>query len=892
MEREDRNARATSRKLKEIVLAGIEAMAVCRDMPDEVIQLANRELRLAEPKQRGRRYGLSMGLDHMFGLRHSTHFDVGCPSAWKGPFRFLLRYHPEKSMTFIVDLLEHCTEWYAHPRFHDPHVGTPPEVVLIEGHGGARRVWCDERLWFLYRGGSVAPDVLRCALMALEHWLLEQCEADRRTVPAHLDFLLRKTTSAAVVSVVASVVTAHPRLGAAAALALLRTPAFVLLDRARMAREQMGMAAFLGAGPGLDYWDRFFQQERRDSNRLPHRTRDLEWVSIQLQAKRDTATEVERIIDAHRAAVAGSTEPQEVELWQLALHRMDLRRYRAVVEPRPEMKGLAAEAAKAGSVLYELGPPEPNVQEMLKRESDARAPQIVLMNLLGWSLGVFDPTLSSTSDPRLWRDYLAAARSMAAPPRNMDGRGIVAAICVRDHWDELDEAARAWCLERVCATIASAPASHDFDRMALNPMSGAGPSAWAIGALPGRALTAQQQSTARTALANALTHPIEDVVLSACRSIGEVVWAADRPLALHCANALAGSLTRLLALHEAEEARPYRDRRPVEELEDELRPETRAALLGPLSSDYRAIEHVAPAGWLGARRLLSLMYILANATEEPLAHRIYRSAAEMVAATWRGREHRRHGGHDEDEEEQLDLPPQIQQPLDRLLELFVLRLPPTEAIEILKPMIDFTNESPGWSKFAVWGLCGRSEELKRESAFWPLWQAFADEIRRADWLPSIDEEHPNGDEVGLVRAIFLGGFGRDGLRHWKGLDGGHASRVHSFFDSLPPSSTVLESYVRFLFEIGEQSLPDAFIRLSAHLQRSGARATEQLRGRNSTVFMVETMLRRHVYGRPVALKMRPELRDAVILLLDALIDAGSSAAYLMRDDFVTPLPAA
>lgn len=45
-----------------------------------------------------------------------------------------------------------------------------------------------------------------------------------------------------------------------------------------------------------------------------------------------------------------------------------------------------------------------------------------------------------------------------------------------------------------------------------------------------------------------------------------------------------------------------------------------------------------------------------------------------------------------------------------------------------------------------------------------------------------------------------------------------AHHVHALFEDLPPSSTVLDDYVRFLYHIGEQSLPEAFVRIAKRLQ--------------------------------------------------------------------------
>jgi hypothetical protein len=97
---------------------------------------------------------------------------------------------------------------------------------------------------------------------------------------------------------------------------------------------------------------------------------------------------------------------------------------------------------------------------------------------------------------------------------------------------------------------------------------------------------------------------------------------------------------------------------------------------------------------------------------------------------------------------------------------------------------------------------------------------------------------------------------------------------------------VLDNYVRFLYHIGEQSLPMSFQRIANRMQ---AGDTESMVCTENTVFMLETLLRRHVYGRPMELKKDRELRESVLYLLDTLVEAGSSGAYRMRDDFVTPV---
>jgi len=50
----------------------------------------------------------------------------------------------------------------------------------------------------------------------------------------------------------------------------------------------------------------------------------------------------------------------------------------------------------------------------------------------------------------------------------------------------------------------------------------------------------------------------------------------------------------------------------------------------------------------------------------------------------------------------------------------------------------------------------------------------------------------------------------------------------------------------------------------------------------------EVILAQHVHTASATVKANPALREAVLIILDLLVERGSSAAFRMRDDFVTP----
>lgn len=214
----------------------------------------------------------------------------------------------------------------------------------------------------------------------------------------------------------------------------------------------------------------------------------------------------------------------------------------------------------------------------------------------------------------------------------------------------------------------------------------------------------------------------------------------------------------------------------------------------------------------------------------------------------------------------------------------MLRAAAADAAEIVAPIVDAVDRHPGKVQHFLLGLVGVEDREPNTQQFWNLWKLFADKVRRAPWRASIDREHVRAGEV--ISALFLGTSWKDGIRHWPSLDG-YAGYLDQLFEDLPACSIVLDDYVRFLYHIGERSLPGAFIRIMKRLQQADPR---RMLCKANTVYLLEILLRRHVYAMPLELKRQNDLRNAVLGLLDVLVENGSSAAFRMRDDFVTPLP--
>jgi hypothetical protein len=512
---------------------------------------------------------------------------------------------------------------------------------------------------------------------------------------------------------------------------------------------------------------------------------------------------------------------------------------------------------------------------------DASAARFAEMNArLGvgvWGLQAFRHE-TGKYDPSQWAAKLDQARSMEPETDHQDGSrhgpGFVAAVCIRDHWDEMSSDQRDWCIDVVCSEVMRhAEQSDHMERMQRNSMAADRPSAFVLTLLLGKALPEPQMLRVRQAFAAALTHPVDEVRMYATWSIDETFWAADRAIALRCVNAIATEAALIDKAWVAEENRPYDERRDLGEIITEARTSVRANfwLDGAIAEDAHSTADITER--FGADATTRMLIILGRVPQDPLAIAAFARASKTLVSWWKSgdaRDHRR------------DRNFHIESEVSERLQEFLLRTSRDAAREVLGPVLGAIDRHSRELQSLMQGLTGIQDSNPNTPQYWFLWELFADAVKRAKWVPHLGDEHPDGTE--LLSAIFLTAFWKDNVRHWRFLDG-YAHLVHALFEALPPTSIVLDDYVRFLYHIGERSLPEAFVRIADALRLGNA---QEMLERTNTVFLLEVLLQRHVYGRPLELKSDRRVREAVLSILDSLVETGSSAAFRMRDDFVTP----
>ena len=865
----------TVEEFRKIIFEGMEGMPAARGMPELVVSAAKDYLLCSEADlQQEWMYGRPLGQELRFGIKPTTSYGFLSASAYRGPFLTLLRHHRREGLGFIIEVFNHSAEWCAQRRVQSEYVEPHFDITLTFTDGTSRKQCGDPEFWNLYRGVS-GPYVLQSILMALEHWLLELAEARPHELDRVLLEILQKSDSAALTAVVASVATAFPHAVDETILVLLQSRPCIELDRHRLISESQA-SSMLGFISQLDVSNKAYEEERKKANARPHRQRDLEQVIVNLQ-RGPFASRVHELLDRYRSEMPPLEEQNETDrIWRLALHRMDLRQYTVtehIAEAPVDSEGLISSEDSRKYIRLDPNEPEPDVKEMVEQNASWLQAINARVGLSEWGRSVFDQKTSTIYDPAQWRQILQEAQAVGEDSDEEDdlyrgGPGIVSAVCIRDHWEEMSDDEREWCVDIICSEV-KRKGDHwnKSARIQEDSMSVDRRCAYVMPLLLGKSLSEAQRACVRQMLVLALTHAVDEVRWYAASGIGRYLWAIDRELAIRCVNVLATEAMLVQDEVDADSKRPRPDRfshgRPIDDIKAEFAPVVRECFdkEDGISDDaHRKFDSTREVGAEANRQVIA---ILGRAPTEPVAIEAFERLAHTLVGWW-----------DADKTERTPL---------GLLSDFLLRTSLEAAISILQPILDAIDRHPREVHGILRELIDFENCEPNTAQFWSLWKLFADKIRCAQWLAQIDDRHTSGTE--MVSAIFLGNLQKKEIRHWPSLEG-NAHHVHVLFEDLPPSSTVLDAYVRFLYNIGEQLLPDAFIRIANRLQEGDP---QQMMKTGDTVFHLEVLLQRSVYGRPMELKGQRDLREAVLSLLDLLVENGSSAAFRMRDDFVTPI---
>ncbi|MDJ0899703.1 MAG: ATP-binding protein [Xenococcus sp. MO_188.B8] len=270
-------------------------------------------------------------VEECFGV-YKYKFDFYPPSGARGPFQYLLKFHPKKGLDFILKLLNTTTTQYINsgldaPKQHSSELTEilPPIIIkqlTIQLNDGTRvNQYCSSRLWSGYRGISILPNLLQSALMALENWLISYTKyfQSQEELEWIFDYILRNTNSVMPTAVLASVATGFPAKLGRYALPLLRTAELYFMDTQRSVHDYKRDINWLGLR--RDALSRVCEEERRVASQRPWRQKTLETLAIDLQLLQLSKDDVFAAMDTIRSSA------HQNKLLHFLLQRIDTRNW-------------------------------------------------------------------------------------------------------------------------------------------------------------------------------------------------------------------------------------------------------------------------------------------------------------------------------------------------------------------------------------------------------------------------------------------------------------------------------------------------------------------------------------------------------------------------------------
>jgi hypothetical protein len=277
--------------------------------------------------------------------------------------------------------------------------------------------------------------------------------------------------------------------------------------------------------------------------------------------------------------------------------------------------------------------------------------------------------------------------------------------------------------------------------------------------------------------------------------------------------------------------------------------------------------------WFSCEVWPLILTMLLDQTGEKRARRFFGHLAKALAHLWSHK--KRHESRNYEAESALR----------GLFSEFSIACPADIAAELWTP---FFNSIPRYAR-EVAEVFERTiyteDRHRRDETFWRIWQDLAQHIVRCERFSELLlDEHSGLPKLASV-LLLDGVHWNKGVKHWEPLDG-HSEDIREFFEKVGISPRMCLAFITLLESAGNQTLmPDGIKWIAKHVR---ADETGTLLGNRTALLLLTRVLTPLVYGRTAGVRQSSTLRDAVLDVLNAMVDSGSSAAFRMREFLITP----
>lgn len=318
--------------LSEAIL-GHKYFIICEVVPELVLDLA--DLFWTYDGEKEESYRISLRVEPPFSIDEYNTSDY-YTSAFETPIFALLNFKPEKTLEFIINFVNKSIENYAENISKNFVEDESFKEITLTIDGKENKQYISISLWQCYRGtGSpVMPNLLQSIHMALEKFLLQECENNfSPEIELILKKILQDSKSASLTAVVASIVMAFPDQLFDIFLILFNTLDLFIFDNLRCFEEYQADGLYRLTSSRTDT---ILIKERLETCNQTFRQNNFEYLLIYYQYFNAAEFSEEKIekrinkiydfIDDKKKEVADSNlSNNEKENYNILLSRIDRR---------------------------------------------------------------------------------------------------------------------------------------------------------------------------------------------------------------------------------------------------------------------------------------------------------------------------------------------------------------------------------------------------------------------------------------------------------------------------------------------------------------------------------------------------------------------------------------
>ena len=353
------------------------------------------------------------------GIVHDYYPMIHQSSGLTTSYKCFFYTHPTDAITFLCELLNYDVE---RPKRSPVW---PLEKVEVVVDGKEIILLGNDYLWREYRGHNYLSHVRESLLMSFEKWLMDSINNNingakyalsKDSLMAVFDIVYGKCINVSAWGVLASVATRFSLFVGMKAMPIYSCRQFILWDKSRLSSE----VARPMISPHASKND---QKEVADSYQLPHRKQDLEGVILRLSVTTGYADEFRKLVQHLK-------ETATTYLEKVSAGRMDISQYDIVAK------------TEDGYILQ--GHPSEDIKEEAEQNEVFSNQFNDILKTSNLSRTRYDE--ESEQDIDEWREAYKLHKNQNDV---LEAKGLIAALGVKKHWENLDGDERDWCYNTI-----------------------------------------------------------------------------------------------------------------------------------------------------------------------------------------------------------------------------------------------------------------------------------------------------------------------------------------------------------------------------------------------------------------------------------------------------------